>query len=231
MRWAVRVAAALLLAPAAWAGRPLTVDDAPIVETNGCQLEAWLDRSSDLTRGWLAPACNFGFDTEWQAGFARNWREGDARYSESYAQAKTILREATDAEPWGLGLVLGVTRRPLNEERRGWNHPYLYGIYTQGLCNTSVLFHFNAGWTRDAASRRDFTTWGVAVEGEVRDGVSLLAEAFGANATAPFVRAGARWMAVKDRLAFDLSWVKRPGGARDERFVSVGGTAWTGALR
>jgi len=221
--------AALLAAPVAWAGRPLSVEDASVVERHGCQVEAWIDRAHDVTKGWLVPACNFGFDTEWQAGFARTRADGESRYSEAYVQAKTLLRAATDAEPWGVGLVLGMVKRPLNESRRDWDHPYVLGIFTQGLCGAPVLFHANLGWTRDAEARRDLTLWGVAVEGQVSDRVALLAEAFGENASSPFLRAGARWTVTRG-LDLDLSWVVRPGGTREERFVSLGVTWQTGAL-
>lgn len=222
------IAAALLAAPNAWAGRPLSVEDAAVVERDGCQVEAWIDRSHDVTKAWLVPACNFGLNTEWQAGFARARADGESRYAEAYVQAKTVWRDLTETEPWGVGMVLGVTKRPLDESRRDWQHPYALGIFTQKLCGAPVLFHANLGWTRDAQARRDLTLWGVAVEGEVSDRVTLLAEAFGENSTSPFVRVGARWSVVKQRLDLDLSWVNRPGGTREERFVSLGVTwQWT----
>ena len=224
------ILAALLAAPAAGAGRPLSVDDAAIVEHNGCQVEAWIDRGGDTTKGWFLPACNFGLNTELQAGFARTRAEGESRYAEAFVQAKTLLRDLTEEEPWGVALVLGVTKRPRNESKRDWQHPYAYGVFTQKLCGAPVLFHANLGWTRDAQARRDLTLWGVAVEGEVTDRVTLLAEAFGENSASPFLRVGARWSVVKDRLDLDLSWVNRPGGTREERFVSLGVTWQTGAL-
>jgi hypothetical protein len=222
-------AAALLAATSAWAGRPLSVEDASIVEEKGCQLEAWVDRSHESTRAWAVPACNFGFDTEWQAGFARTRFDGESRFSEAYVQAKAILRPMTEAEPWGTGLVLGVIRRPLGE-RHGWDHPYLIGIFTQGLCHAPVLFHFNVGWSHDPDAQRNLTVWGAAVEGRVSERVALLAEAFGANSNKPFLRAGLRWTAVPGHLDFDLSWVARPGGTRDERLVSIGFTWQPGAI-
>jgi hypothetical protein len=230
MTRAAAALAALLVAPCAWAGRPLTVEDAAVMERNDCQVEAWVDRSRDAATGWFVPACNFGFDTEWQAGFARTRAGGDARFSEAYAQAKTLLRHATHAEPWGVGLVIGVTRRPSNEQRRGWDHPYALAAFTQAICGTPMLFHANLGWSRDREARRDATAWGAAIEAEVRDGLALLAEAYGENSRNPFLRAGLRWNALGDRLVLDLSWVARPGGTREERFVSLGVTWQSGAL-
>lgn len=55
-----------------------------------------------------------------------------------------------------------------------------------------------------------------------RRGFTPPAEVFGENAERPFVRAGVRLRLVKDELDLDLTVVARPGGTRDERFVSLG---------
>ncbi len=55
MRIAAAALVAGLAAVPAFAGRPLTTDDAAIVEDKGCQLETWVDRSRDATIGWAAP--------------------------------------------------------------------------------------------------------------------------------------------------------------------------------
>lgn len=225
--------AAICLLPVAlpsFAGRPLTTEDAAIVEAKGCQVESWIDRSSSATTGWIVPACNFGLNTELQAGFARTRADGQARFSEAYVQAKTLLREMTDDEPWGVGLVVGATKRPRNETHRGWDNPYILGVFTQAICNTPLTLHANAGWARDREARRDLTLWGVALEAAVNDRLTLLGEVYGQNAQKPFVRIGGRWTAIKDRLDIDLSWVERRGGPSEERFVSIGVTWYSGAI-
>lgn len=214
----------------ALAGRPLTTDDAAIVEAKGCQIESWVDRGKDATTGWWVPACNFGLNTEFQAGFARTRADSEARFSDAYAQAKTLLREMTEEEPWGVALVVGVAKRPLNASHRGWHHPYVLIPFTQAICNTPLVVHANVGWIRDREHRRDLALWGVAIEAEALERVTLLAEAYGQNSEKPFVRVGGRWTAVKDRLDIDLTWVTRPGGARGERFVSLGVTWQSGAI-
>lgn len=52
--------------------------------------------------------------------------------------------------------------------------------------------------------------------------VTAVAEAFGRNAERPFLRAGGRVSVIRDSLDLDLTVVTRPGGTRDERFVSLG---------
>jgi len=213
---AVFVAAAM----PAFAGRPLTTEDASIQEDKACQVETWLDHSRDATVGWLAPACNFGANIEWQAGFARTREEGRSRFSEAYMQAKTLWRPAEDA-PWAIGLVAGVARKQ-REAHRGWENPYATVPVSVTSESSATTFHLSAGWTYDRDARRNATVWGVAAETAVSERVTLLAEAFGENGANPFIRAGGRISIIKDRLDADLTLVARPGGTRAERFVSLG---------
>jgi hypothetical protein len=47
-------------------------------------------------------------------------------------------------------------------------------------------------------------------------------EVFGQNSERPFLRAGLRWTPIAKYLDIDLTYVTRPGGTRNERFVSLG---------
>lgn len=212
------------------AGRPLTTEDAAIVDAKSCQLETWIDRSTHTTTGWFVPACNFGANLEWQAGFARTHSEDGTRFSDAYAQVKTVVREMTDAEPWSVGLVAGVIRRPLNTNYSGWHHPYVIVPFSQVLCRTPFTFHAHLGWAHDRERQRDLTLWGTAVEAAVHERVVLLAETFGENSRKPFVRLGGRWTAIPKHLDVDLTWVARSGGRSDERLVSLGVTLQSGAF-
>ena len=228
MRFAGWVLAALVAAPGAHAGRPLSTEDARTLDDRACQVESWIDRDRDATTGWLVPACNFGAGIEWQVGFARSREAGESRFSEAYAQAKKVLFTAGDDFPWSIGAVAGVTRRPLQESHRGWDNPYVTVPISVGIGDDTLL-HFSPGWSHDREQRRNLTTWGAAIERGMGEGITLLAEAFGENSAKPFVRVGGRLTAIKDHLDLDLTWVTRPGGSRDERFVSLGVT-WQGAL-
>jgi hypothetical protein len=203
-----------------FAGRPLTTEDASVLQDKACQVETWLDGSREATQGWLVPACNFGANIEWQAGFARTWEEGRSRYSEAYFQAKTFWRPAADA-PWAIGLVTGVTRKQ-RETHRGWENPYVTVPVSVTLDHSAMTFHLNVGWSHDRAENRNATVWGVAAETAISPRLTLLGEAFGENGARPFIRAGGRFSVVKDLLDADLTFVTRPGGTRAERYVSLG---------
>ena len=201
-----------------------------MLEAKACQVEAWVDRGRDASTGWFVPACNFGANIEWQAGFARTREAGEARFSEAYFQAKTLLREMRDDSPWGVGLVLGVTKRSRQETHRGWDNPYAIVPFSVAIDGTPLTFHANAGWSRDREQQRDATLWGVAMEAAITERLTFVAEAFGENSDKPFIRAGGRWNVIKDRLDIDLTYVTRPGGAREDRYASLGLTWQSGAF-
>ena len=214
-------AAALATMPAL-AGRPLSTEDASTLADKACQLEAWVDRYRDATQGWFVPACNFGAGIEWQFGAARTGEQGRSAFSEAYFQAKTVLRSVDDS-PWGVGVVAGVTRRPLAESHRGWSNPYVV-IPVSVRLGGETLLHANVGASHDRAARRTVTLWGVAFEAPMASRTYLVAEAFGENAATPYLRAGIRFTAIADRLDLDLTAVTRPGGGREERYMSIGFT-------
>jgi hypothetical protein len=206
----------------AQAGRPLSTEDASILEAKTCQLETWVDRSREATDAWAVPACNFGAGIEWQLGGVRTFAEGSHAFSGAYAQAKAAFVSVND-HPWGVGLVAGVLRFPQREARDGWSDPYVIVPVSFQLGGDGALLHLNAGWLRNRAEQRNLTLWGVAAEAPVgSSGVTILGEAYGENSRNPFFRLGARWSVIENRLDLDLSAVARSGGTRAERFVSLG---------
>jgi hypothetical protein len=210
---------ALAAAPA-YAGRPLATEDASMLGAGECQVEMWADRSGVATDIWLVPACNVGAGIEWQLGGARTFESGTGALSQSYLQAKTVLRSVDD-NPWGVGIVLGLNRQPRRESHTGWDDPFVL-VPASFRMGEDTLVHANLGWVRNRSEGRDFTLWGLAFESPVSESVTLLGEAYGENTSRPFLRLGGRFDAVKDRLAFDLTYVNRPGGTRAERFLSLG---------
>lgn len=211
---------ALLLPTAAQAGRPLSTEDASTLDDGRCQVEAWIDRSNTTSTGWFVPACNAGAGIEWQVGFARTHEGGSHRFTDGYAQAKKVLKPIAGDSPWGLGLVAGVNRHATYELRKGWEHPYF--VIPLSIAIGEAVIHLNAGWSRDREQRRDVALWGIAFEKPVATNLTFVTEAYGENATKPFLRLGGRISIVKDVLDADLTWVTRSGGERNERFVSLG---------
>lgn len=207
-----------LIAPPSYGGRPQSTEDASVLEAGRCQVEAWIDRGRDGSLAWLAPACNLGANIEWQVGGARTRTDGAHRFSESYAQAKTVF--TADDAPWSVGLVVGVARHPLREAHRGWVNPYV--IVPVTLAMGDAALHLNAGWARDRLEDRNVTLWDIAAEVPAGGRLTLVAEAYGENRQRPLLRGGMRLSVIKDVFDVDLTLVAKPGGLRDERFVSLG---------
>ena len=227
MKLAAAALVAGLAAVPAFAGRPLTTDDAAIVEDKGCQLETWVDRSRSATIGWAAPACNFGWGLEWQAGFARVRETGES-FSDQYLQLKKMLRDPTEASPWGVAVTLGANRHSRAGSYDGWDNPYVLVPVT--VTSGAFTLHVQPGWARDRARDRDVVAWGVAGEYDINERVTIVAEVFGENARNPFLRAGFRWTLIKDHLSLDLTQVVRSGGERADRFTSLGVAIQTGRI-
>ena len=219
----------LAIACSAWGGRPLSVEDAAVVEDHGCQVEAWIDRSTESTTGWIVPACNFFWNTEWQAGFARS-HEGVTRFSDAYMQGKTLWRPVSSETGWGFATVFGLARKPLNVVHRGYDNPYALAVLTMSVGEAPVLVHGNLGWLTDREASRDATAWGLAAETPVGATWAVLGEVFGENTQRTFWRAGTRWTAVPRHLDIDLSLLSRTGARPSQRIVSVGLTWQTGRL-
>lgn len=209
----------LLASFPAHAGRPLSTEDAGVIDEARCQVETWVDLPRAGAEAWFVPACNFGHGIEWQVGFARAKANGEPSYfSAGYAQAKFLLPGSGEDAGWGG--VVGVTKFSDLPSHRGWENPYALIMGSTKLGDD--FLHGAIGWSQERSSRRNATTWGVAYEKPITERVTLLGEAFSENLQKPYLRFGMRWELVEDSWAIDVSYVTRPGGTKDERLWSIG---------
>ncbi|HEU4376897.1 MAG TPA: hypothetical protein VFS02_25595, partial [Telluria sp.] len=97
--------ASALAAPAAYAGRPMMVDDAAIVSARNCQLESWVQANAASKEYWAVPACNVGGNLELAFGGARiDGPRGS--HTAGVLQGKTLFKPL-ERNGWGAGLVFG----------------------------------------------------------------------------------------------------------------------------
>lgn len=216
--WGIAACAALL--PAAQAARPLTTDDAGVVEAGACQLETWVQRQRGQTAFWAVPACNPTGNLELGVGASRVRTDGtDASSGDTQLQAKTVL-QPLGAEGWGLALAVGVVRHPDDTPQR--TDVYLNLPLSVALADDSLLMHLNAGWVRTQGAGENRRTWGLAGEWRAFERTTLLAETFGQSGGKPLVQVGLRHSLVPDRVQLDFTIGGPARGGAAARWVSFG---------
>jgi hypothetical protein len=182
-RWPLQAGAALLVlacSGAAFAGRPLVVDDANTNDAGRGHVETWLSRQDGESVYSVAPAYAFREGMEIGALVAR---APSAHVTATALQLKWRITPSR-ANGCNAGVVGG-----LAHATGTGNAPYLNGLAT---CNVEGLgsFHFNLGGLkpRDASF---VPTWGLAFEKPISAVVAHL-EVFGARDTRPTVQLGLR---------------------------------------
>lgn len=209
----------LLVAAAAHAGRPMTADDATVLEPRTCQLEAWWQRLHDHREGWLAPACSIA--PGWEAGVSLvRTREpgGAASQRLGGAYAKAVLRPL-QTNGWGLGVV--VAHLPLSAGSMAGDTSLNIPL-SISLRDDAVLVHANAGWTRHHAIHQGGATWALGAEMAVGPRAALTLESFGARRGHSYVQAGARYSVIPNRLDIDAAYGERLTARGKEAYLSLG---------
>lgn len=178
---------ALVSSVPAFAGRPLTVDDANTNEKGAGHVEIWTARTAGKTDTFnIAPAYAPYEGFEISAVIAR---ERKSSSNASAIQAKYVITKS-DENGCNVGVVGGAARDSGSDERS----TYVNGIMT---CNGKDVgsLHVNVGGVKPnkGASIR---TWGAAIEREM-GAVTPHLEWFGAQGDKPTVQAGMRSELVK----------------------------------
>jgi hypothetical protein len=211
--------AGLALAPQAWAGRPLSSDDAVVADAGSCQIEAWLERAGSDSALVLAPACGLADGLELDADYTqprqRDRLRAAAGLALKWAPASWRSDTTAGALNFGLKLALAHERAP----GAGW-----HSTQTSALALTSLqageawALHANLGAARDRSSGSTAGLLNLALVWTPRPRVLLFAEsqlnnrhgAFGGNVQG----AGARWWLIQDRLGIDLTASRETGAGR-----------------
>ena len=211
---------ALLLPPVvAQAGRPMTADDATVLDPGTCQLEAWWQHLHDHSETWLAPACSIA--RGWEAGLSLvRTREPGSPSSERLGgmYAKTVVRPL-QTNGWGLGVV--VAHLPLQAGSLAGDTSLNVPL-TVSLLDDAVLVHANAGWTRHYTIHQGGATWALGAEMAVTPRAALTLESFGAQRGHSYAQAGARYSVLPNRLDIDAAYGERLTARGKQGYVSLG---------
>lgn len=182
---ALAVAGCAVSAPA-WAGRPLTVDDANVAEVGGGQVESWYARPASRDKLWTT-ALGVG---------VLDWLELGLGVERSFSvetstavQAKMRLTPSVEGG-CNAGAVVG--RMHLHRERA--DATYVNGLFTCNLDGGPL--HLNLGAHR-ADGGGTHATWGAAKEFEL-GAVTAHVEVFGQQHGKPTYQFGLRREIVKN---------------------------------
>lgn len=210
-------------APAAWAARPLTTDDAPILDPGQCQLETWVQRDPTHVHFWAVPACNVGGDWEVGAGVARLHGHGGGNgLTLAVIQAKTVLAAPKDGW-WRLGLAVANQFEPARGLAGDWS---AYLPLTVDLNRDRLQWHTNLGWRRERHGT-PAATWATGLEAAVGQRAALTVEAYGIRGGGAWRQLGARYAVVPGRADIDLAWGEKAGSGPRERYYAAGLTIYT----
>lgn len=199
--------AALTLCSAAFAGRPLATEDADYLDSGKCEAEGFVAqvKPSGLvsTNGWtLQGSCGIGLRTQVALAYSHSRSDG-ASGSGLLLGGKTgiITREGD-----GLGLTLawGIVASKARGGSMEHELTYLNGVATREL-SPGWTGHANLGWVRSESAGTSSTTWNLAIERALGDGVDLMGEVYGDDRAKPWAGIGARWSA-SDKLSLNASW-------------------------
>lgn len=204
----------------AWAGRPLSVDDASVQDRGACQVETWRQRS-DATREWhVAPACGVGADIEIGVEWVRFTPDGDDR-SAAVLQAKSLL-PSLDTAGWKFGIKAGYAAADSVAEERWESVNYgLTAIATRQF-SAAYSLHLNIGAERRRREDDDSAaTYGAALSWDGSARWSVFAELLGDDKTSATRIVGGRFWAIPGRLGIDLTGGNQ-AGVPDSTFMTLG---------
>ena len=245
----VTVARALALlaaiAPsAAFAARPFNTDDARIVDPGGNQIEAYIkdQHGSRQTEYWFLPAKNFGGSLdrfEFTLGGNYTQIQGGSDTNAVVGQVKTLLKpletngvgfaftvgvallkpgaETVISTPEGL---VDVSATPTSTEVR--YNPYFNAIASVSVLDDRVVFHFNAGATRETEENRTIGNWGIVADIGITGRVFGIAEGYGVSGQKPAYQVGIRYWAIPGDLQIDATYGLQHSSPENLTWISVG---------
>lgn len=173
----------LAVGTSAFAGRPLTVDDAGTNPAGEGHIEVWASRADGATSWNLSPAYAIAQGLEISALLSRDTTN---KVNGSAAQVKWLVTPSRD-HGCNVGLAGGGSRA--SGQGSSANAGFVNGIFS---CNGTPLgnLHANLGAVKVSGESAS-TTWGLALERELGR-VTAHVEWFGAEGSKPGLQLGLR---------------------------------------
>jgi hypothetical protein len=200
----VLACAALSLATASWAGRPLNTEDADILDQGACELEGLIGHTKSSgtprIRDWATQVgCGVGYRTQVSLAYGQARGDGsDEKFVTLGGKTGLLLR---DKGSLGVSLAWGVGS--LDNDVLSWKHEesYLTLVFSKELA-PGITGHANVGWSRSESAKQSTTLWNLAAEWAVQEKVDLTAEVYGDDRVKdPVVGLGVRYNISKEWMA------------------------------
>ncbi|MFT4171522.1 MAG: hypothetical protein QM639_03105 [Rhodocyclaceae bacterium] len=224
MRYFACAAMAALCVPLAHAGRPLTTDDAGVLDRGTFELETYMFRSTERetprTDGWhIHPAVGLGFNSQIGVGYGSDRSDGETSRGFEL-DGKTFIKELTD-DSYGVAVSYGI-----GEAKAAGDNKYRYDTANVTAIVTvpvsDWLLHGNLGWGRSRLEGTTATNWALAAERPGAFGpVDLAFEVWGDDHAAAWGQIDARWNVIPERLSLDCSFAQQ-ADSQHAKMITVG---------
>lgn len=198
------------------AARPMATDDASILDTGQCQVEAWSQRGQGSSENWVVPHCNISGQWELAAGTGRLSLQQGQSESVALVQAKTVFRQLKPND-WGIGLALG------DQVSRGSSTLSINVPVSISLADDVLLLHANAGW-KQVTRIGSGATWAAGAELNVTENAGITMELYGGRKDDSRVQLGARYALVPGHIVLDAALSRRISPSAAARSVNLGFT-------
>lgn len=212
---------ALSCVPDVFAARPMTTDDANIVDEKSCQLETWVKTTHTSLERWAMPGCNFGGEMEWTVGGNSQTEDvvGQTKYWVGQVKKRWLpVGEGTV----GISTTVGVmSMRPAMAHRPSDKDYYLNVPVTVPL-GADRFVHVNAGWVQHQSLGVNRATWGVGGELPLSAKVIAIAETFGEQEAGRRYQLGLRVWVVPQRVQVDTTYGNQVGLPEQMRWFTLG---------
>jgi hypothetical protein len=222
---ALALALSISMSTYATAGRPLQAEDAGVLESTACEVEAATSGlrktgAPSMAAQGLQLGCGIGAQSQLALALSRSRSAG---VSEPAARlgGKTRLWSASDAGAvftlaWGLSAA-----RAAGDSWR-YSGLDLGAVFSTPLGGATL--HANLGHLFDKAARTAATRWAAAWEADAINGWAPMAEVFGDDRSAPWWNLGLRYTAIADKWYFDLSCGQQIASTRPR--LATAGLKW-----
>ena len=203
------------------AARPMSTDDANIVDHNSCQLESWIKTTHTSFERWAIPGCNFGGDIEWSVGGNAQQEQNLPSTQFWLAQAKKRWR-VVDDNTIGISTTLGVMETHVALPGQPVDKDYYVNVPVTIPFGDDRFVHLNAGWVNHQNLKVNRATWGLGGEWPIRPNVIGIAETFGESNYGTRYQVGLRFWVVPKRMQIDTTYGNQVGQPEHLRWFTLG---------